>query len=293
MKPGNRLACAAAVACLAWAIVMPAVTVAQATPQKVAADYLIGPNDVLDIRVFNQDKLTNKYSVASDGSFTFPMVGRVPAGGLTARAVEDYIRDSLAKTSFRDPQVTVVVDQFRSQQVYVLGQVRSPQTLQFTGSLTLVDALARVGGPTDRAGSEVLIAKPSSTGAPAVAPTGTNGTANQPSASDPNVIRVNLEALQRGDFSQNIPLMSGYIVGIPAAETAFVQGQVARPSEYPIRPGMTVQQLLTLAGGMTDLGSDRRIEIQRVVNGKKTTIKAKLDDPVQGKDIIIVPKRWL
>ena len=77
------------------------------------------------------------------------------------------------------------------------------------------------------------------------------------------------------------------------AETVFVQGQVARTGEYPIRPGMTVQQVIVLAGGPTDLGSDRRIEIQRVVNGKKTTIKAKLDDQVRGGDIVNVPKRWL
>ena len=294
MTAGNRLVGVISLTCLGWTLAMPGPAVAQ---QIGAADYVIGPNDVLAITVFNQDKLPPKYFVGSDGTFTFPYIGQVSAGGLTRRAVENEIRDRLAKEFFKDPQVTVVVDQYRSQQVIVQGMVRQPQVLQFTGSMSLAEALARVGGPSEKAGAEVLVfrrsvagtsAGPGSQSPPTKLPT-VNASLN---TNDPNVIRVNLEKLKT-DPSHDVALQSGYTVSVLAAETVFVQGQVARTGEYPIRPGMTVQQVIVLAGGPTDLGSDRRIEIQRVVDGKKTTIKAKLDDPVLGGDIINVPKRWL
>jgi polysaccharide export outer membrane protein len=284
MKCLNRLVAISAVSWLAFSAMSRPVVA-----QKIGApDYIIGPSDVLAIAVFNQEKLTNKYSVGSDGSFTFPYIGRVAAGGLTVQAVETDIRERLSKSVLKDPQVTVIVDQYRSQQVYVVGQVRQPQTLQFTGSMNLIDALARAGGLTDKAGAEVLIARPSAGAAPTPPSTDAAG----PAKSDPNVIRISLEKLQSGDFSQNVPLLSGYIVSVPQAETVFVEGQVARTGEYPIRPGMTVRQVIALAGGITDIGSDTRIVITRDTDGKKAEIKAKLDDAVRSHDIIKVPKRW-
>src|SRR5262245_10640212 len=81
------------------ALVATVVLSVTAAAQKVVlSEYIIGPSDVLQISVFNQDKLTNKYAVASDGSFAFPYIGRVMAGGLTVRAVEDDIRDRLGKS---------------------------------------------------------------------------------------------------------------------------------------------------------------------------------------------------
>ena len=287
MKRLNSLAVAATLAGLAAIVMMPAPTFAQKAP----VDYIIGPSDVLGISVFGQEKLSSKYSVASDGTFEFPYIGRVKAGGLTARAVETDIRDRLAKDLFTNPQVSVVVDQFRSQSVYVLGQVRNPQTLQFTGSLTLIDAIARSGGLTDRAGPEVLVARGSAAGA--ATPTGSDSAGKPLSGNDPNVVRISIEKLQAGDYSQNISLTSGYIVSVPEAEKVFVEGQVGRTGEYAIRPGMTVRQVIALAGGITDLGSDTRVEITRKMDGKSVVMKnVKLEEVVRNGDMIKVPKRW-
>ena len=287
MKRLNSLAAAATLAGLAAIVMMPAPTFAQKAP----VDYIIGPSDVLGISVFGQEKLSSKYSVSSDGTFEFPYIGRVKAGGLTARAVETDIRDRLAKDLFTNPQVSVVVDQFRSQSVYVLGQVRNPQTLQFTGSLTLIDAIARAGGLTDRAGPEVLVARGSAGGV--ATPTGSDNAGKPLSGNDPNVVRISIEKLQAGDYSQNISLTSGYIVSVPEAEKVFVEGQVGRTGEYAIRPGMTVRQVIALAGGITDLGSDTRVEITRKMDGKSVVMKnVKLEEVVRNGDMIKVPKRW-
>ena len=183
----------------------------------------------------------------------------------------------------------VSVDQYRSQQIFVMGEVRVPGPLQFTGSMTLIEALARAGSTTDRAGLDAVIVRSS---APATAPPDPASLARAQSANDASTIHVNLDTLQSGVLSQNVTLRSGDTIFVPRAETVFVSGQVSRPGEYVIRPGMTVRQVLSLAGGVTDRGSSRRIQIIRQVDSKETTIGADLQDKVRNGDTILVRERF-
>src|SRR6478672_13636361 len=95
--------------------------------------YVVGSNDVLTITVYNQPQLSGKFVVEADGTFAFPLLGRVMAGGLSIRAVEDKVREALAAGFLANPQVSVTIDQFRSQQIFVMGEVRQPGSLPFTG----------------------------------------------------------------------------------------------------------------------------------------------------------------
>jgi polysaccharide export outer membrane protein len=90
----------------------------------------------------------------------------------------------------------------------------------------------------------------------------------------------------------NIPLLDGDTVNIPKAQSVFVSGEVKASGAFPVEPGMTVLQVLTLAGGVTDRGSDGRIKILRVVDGKQKELKAKLTDTVMPGDTIVVPSRF-
>jgi polysaccharide biosynthesis/export protein len=263
----------------------------QAVAQRPPAmpDYVVGANDALTITVFDQPQLTGRYIVQADGTFTFPLLGRLQVGSLTLQAVENLLRERLSKGYLKDPQVGVSVDQYRSQQIFVMGEVRSPGSLQFTGSMTLIEALARAGSTTERAGLEaVIVRSPQEGSAPADAAT----LARAQISNDANVMRVNLETLQRGALSQNLMLRSGDTVFVPRAETVFVSGQVNRPGEYVIRQGMTVRQVLSIAGGVTDRGSTRRIQIIRQVDGKETTVGADLQDRVQNGDTVLVRERY-
>src|SRR4029450_4140146 len=132
--------------------------------------YIVGPNDVLTITVYNQEKLSGKFVVEADGTFAYPLLGRVAAGGLGIRAGEDKVGQGLADGFLKDPQITVAVDQYRSQQIFVMGEVKQPGPLQFTGSMTLIEALARAGSVTERAGTEALIVHSGSGAAAAPAP---------------------------------------------------------------------------------------------------------------------------
>ena len=257
--------------------------------------YVAGPNDVLSVSIYGQAQLTGKYPVEADGTFTFPLLGRIKAGGLTLRAIQDELRNRLTAGYLKDPQVNVSVDQYRSQQIFVMGEVRQPGSLQFTGSMTLIEALARVGSTTERAGAEVLIVRPRN---PSAAPVAADlARLEKPSdaginQNDAQVIRVNLEQLQTGALSQNIALGAGDTVFIPKAETVFVSGQVGRPGEYVILKSTTVRQALALAGGVTDRGSTGRIQIIRRVDGKETTVSAELHDTVRPGDTILVRERF-
>jgi polysaccharide export outer membrane protein len=248
--------------------------------------YVVGANDVLTITVYNQPQLSGKFVVEADGTFAYPLLGRVTAGGLSIRAVEDKVRQGLAEGFLKDPQITVTVDQYRSQQVFVIGEVRQPGPLPFTGSMTLIEALARAGTVTERAGAEAVIVHATTVGA--------TGPAAIPAENAPpsDAIRVDLQKLQSGTLAQNVTLRPGDTIFVPRAETFFVSGQVRMPGEYPIRAGMTVRQALALAGGVTDRGSTRRVQIIRVVNGKETTISGDLQKPVQAGDTIVVNERF-
>jgi polysaccharide biosynthesis/export protein len=80
-----------------------------------AGNYMIGPRDVLTIQVFNQADLAGKYTVEADGTFSFPLIGRIQAAGRTLRQFEEDLKTKLADGFFRNPQVSVVIDQYKSQ----------------------------------------------------------------------------------------------------------------------------------------------------------------------------------
>ena len=88
-------------------------------------------------------------------------------------------------------------------------------------------------------------------------------------------------------------LQDGDTINVPKAQSVFVSGQVKTPGAYAVDSGTTVLQVLSLAGGLTERGSDSRIRIQRTVNGQDSVeVAAKLTDSVQPGDTIIVKERF-
>lgn len=238
-------------------------------------DYVIGPQDVLTVTVFGEADFSGKYTVEQDGTFTFPQLGRIKAGGSTLRGLEQELKKQLADGYLKNPQVAVAVENYRSQKILILGEVRSPGEYQLNGEMTLLAALVRAGSTTPTAGHEALIVRAKKTGE---------------DASD--VLHVDLNELQGGNLALNVVLQDGDTINVPKAQSVFVSGQVKNPGAYAVDPGTTVLQLLSLAGGITDRGSDGRIRIQRTVNGKNTEINAKLTDAVQPGDTVIVRERF-
>ena len=129
------------------------------TPQAITQDtYRVGAQDVLAIAVWEQPTLTGSFTVEADGTFVFPLVGRIKAAGRTVRELETEITKLLADGFLRKPQVSIGVAQFKSQQIYILGDVRAPGTYPLTGEMTVIEALAKAGGVSTPSG-EVLVVR--------------------------------------------------------------------------------------------------------------------------------------
>ena len=248
-------------------------------------NYIVGPQDVLAITLFDQQDLSGKYTVEADGTFTFPLIGRVKAGGMSLRDVEQALRTQLSDGFFKNPQVSVSVEQYRSQRIFVVGEVRTPGPYPLVGDMTLIEALARAGSTTEHAAGEALIVR-SSDGSRSTGPV----LPDQKSGAE--VIRVDIKALQSGRLSVNATLRDGDTIFVPRAELVYVFGHVHSPGAYTLQSGVTVLQALSLAGGVTDRGAMSRIRIARLLEGKRTELRVKLDDIVQPGDTIIVPERY-
>jgi polysaccharide biosynthesis/export protein len=271
--------------CAALAVVMVASLQAQTKPSGPAVtDYVVGPQDVLTITSYDQADLSGKFSVEADGTFTYPLVGRFRAGGLTLRQVETGLKKQLVDEGyFRNPQITVAVETYKSQKVFIVGEVRMPGTYTLSGDMNLVEALARAGSTLPTAGGEAIIVH---AGDSASGPT-------LPTTDDTNVARVNLRDLEQGKASQNAVLRDGDTVFVPRAESVYVFGEVKNPGAYTLqRQSTTVLQALALAGGVTPRGTTARVRIMRTEDGEDREIHAKLRDIVRPGDTIIVPERF-
>src|SRR5262249_20942520 len=160
------------------------------------SDYIVGGSDVLLITSYDQTDLSGKFTVESDGTFTFPLIGRFQAGGLTLRAIEQGLKDRLREERyFKNPQITVAVEQYRSQKVFIVGEVRSPGPYTLSGNISLVEALARAGSTLPSAGTDAIVVH----GDPAAGPA-------QTTDGERNIVRVDLRDLQNGEFSKNTRL---------------------------------------------------------------------------------------
>src|SRR6516165_5939242 len=140
---------------------------AQSSIDASVTDYRVGPQDVLTITSYDQADLSGKFTVEADGTFTYPLIGRVKAGGLTLRGLEESLKTRLKDEGFfRNPQVTVSVETYKSQKIYVIGEVRTPGSIPLSGDMSLVEAIARAGSTLPTASGEVIIvhATPGATG---------------------------------------------------------------------------------------------------------------------------------
>lgn len=253
-----------------------------------AGSYIIGPPDILQITVFEQSDLTGRFTVEADGTINFPLVGRLKAAGMRLREFEEELKRRLADGFLRNPQVTVGVEQFRSQRIFILGEVRSPGTYPLTGDMRFIEALARAGSALPSASGEALVVR-------ARDPrrvTGPTLPQAAQTADGTEVITIDLRELQSGALSHNIELRDGDTIFVPQAETIYVFGEVKNPGSYGIKPNTTVLQALSLAGGATQFAALNRIKVIRFVDGKRREIKVKLSDIVRAGDTLTVPERF-
>ena len=257
-------------------------------PQSFNAIYQLGPTDVLGIKVFGEEALNNTYTVDSDGSITFPLIGRIQVAGKTTREIEEHVTKLLAPDYIRRAQVSVEIATYRSRSIYVIGEVRNPGRYNIQGPQTLLEVIAHAGSTTPTASNTIIVQRykdgiAAAVSAPALP--GDTGSAE--------IMRVSLEDLREGRLTANILLQDNDTIIVPPAERYYVSGQVKQPGSFVLRPGMTVRQAIAEAGGLTDRGSTRGIKIMRKIKDKEVELDADMSDLVQPNDTIRVRQRLI
>jgi len=258
-------------------------------PPQFTATYQVGANDVLGIKVFGEEQLSNKYTVDTDGSITFPLIGRFQVGGKTTRQVEQDLTKALQPDWLKRAQVSVEIAQYRSRSIFVMGEVRNPGRYSIEGPMTLLEVIANAGSTTATASNTIIVQRykdglAATVAAPAMP--GDNRSAE--------VLRISLEDLRQGRLSANLLLQDSDTIIVPPAERVYVSGYVKTPGSYVIRPGMTVAQAIAEAGGVTERGSTRGIKIVRKDGqGREIEIDAKMSDVVRPDDLIRVRQRLI
>lgn len=230
--------------------------------------YRIGPGDVLEIRVFNRPQLSRESArVDNRGLITMPMIeSEIQAGCHTEAELAENIAKLYLKYQ-RNPHVDVFVKEYSSKPVAVMGAVDKPGQFQMQRRVRLLELVSLAGGPTDRAGQQILVAH--STELTSCESTST--------ASAKDFDSYNLNNTLRGDDASNPYVEPGDIITVPEAQQVFVVGNVFKPTAISMKEKITVAQAIAMAGGaMADSKKDR-VRILRQVNNSMTKTEMVID----------------
>jgi polysaccharide export outer membrane protein len=257
----------------------PPQTPAPAVPPPTAPqEYLVGPQDKLDINVIPDVFSDKRVTVDVDGTFQYKDIGRVKAQDLTVRQIQAAVRKLLIDANLhRDPTVTVEVVEFRSKMIYVNGDgVKMPSSFRVQGADTVMSAIYQAGSFTSKAGSVITIRRRG----PGAAPV------------EIQIPRSDVE--QNTGLAATIHLQDGDIITVPEAGHVFVRGEVMNGGVYDLTLNTkTVLDLINAAGGFTKYARKDGVFITRVVDGKPKQFKVSKDltEVVLPNDAIEVPRR--
>jgi polysaccharide export outer membrane protein len=229
-------------------------------PGSQAEAYLLGPGDVLSIRVLEaEDSFRDPIRISTTGEVHLPMAGRLRAAGLTVVELEAGLTERL-KTYLYDPHVALNVTEYRSRPVTVLGAVQRPGVQILSGEKTLLEVLSEAGGIGPEAGPNVRITRLLAWG-PLPLPNA------RPDASGQfSIAEVRLKEVLSGDSAaENLLIRPQDVISVPRAEMIYVVGAVRQASGFVLeqRDSLSVLEVLSLAGGLAPKAAPRRAAILR------------------------------
>ncbi len=246
------------------AVVLVSLTQAIAAPE----DYRLGAGDLLRIVVFDHDEFNADARVSQSGNITFPLVGQVPVAGLSTRGAELLLARHLIDGGFvKQPQVSVLVSEYQSQKVSVMGQVTRPGQYPLDTSKKVLDALALAGGVlNDTAADDVTLVR-----------------------ADSSRVVIDLEKLFDGDPALNLAVKDGDTVFVAHAPQFYIYGQVQHPGQYRLGRNTTLSQAIAIGGGLMPRGTQRGAIVKRVdATGKERKYPVRDEDVLQPNDVLLI-----
>jgi polysaccharide export outer membrane protein len=255
------------------ALLLQSTVQAQRTNTAAAAAnelYHIGPGDVLDIRVFNRPQLSREaVRVDNQGVVRMPMIdGDIQAACQTESQLATAIATLYLKYQ-NHPHVDVFVKEYSSKPAAVIGAVDKPGQFQLQRRVRLLELISLAGGPTERAGQRILVAR-----GVEFLPCDQNAT-----STTAEVDSYNLNETLKGDEKSNPYVRSGDVITIPEAQQIFIVGNVFRPTTVALKERITVSQAVAIAGGTLPDSKKDRVRILRQAPGSfaKTEIMVDLN----------------
>ncbi len=257
-------------------------------------DYRIGPEDLLEISVFEDEKLNKTVRVSSQGNITLPLIGTLRVKGLTAAELEKELRELLAEKYFQNPNVTVFIREYRNQRISVIGAVDKPGVFDVTGRRTILDMLGMAGGLKEDAGQTLFLIRSSPR---------TEERSGGAGEALPETLVIDLEELLiRGDLRLNLLVTHGDVINVPVSGKIFVGGEVVKPGGFLLKgKRMTVSQAIVMAEGLKLTADGTRTTIFRSAGNESQREQITLniyaiqkgqaeDLYLKENDIVIVPK---
>jgi len=199
--------------------------------------YRLGPGDEIRIDVFGVEDLSGDYRIDGLGRVSLPLIGSVEVSGYTLSEAENVLEQRYGTDYLREPQISLSVLEFRSQQFTAMGAVSQPRVYNTERKITLIEALAMAGGLNGNAGQYVYL-----TDRVRNPETGEFGTRS---------LAIAIDDLTRGNKEMNIVLGESALINVPPAGSVFVEGAVQSPGVYQQRGGTTVLKAIAMAGGLS------------------------------------------
>lgn len=233
-----------------------------------AAGRVLTSSDVVTIKVVNQPDMDTTTRVETDGTVSFPYVGRIKAAGRTEDELAHAIESRLAARQIvTEPHVLVEVTSFGTQ-ASVQGQVGTPGAYTLDRATTLTQLLSRAGGVKETGGPIILRR---------------NGSVKRFDSKD--------VVAGRGPGAQLL-IQNNDEIYVDLVPFYYIYGYVNKTGEFPLLRPITVEQAIAIGGGLSPLGSEWRIRIKRKAgNGQTVEVPASLDDQVEPNDTIVVNER--
>ena len=271
-------------------------------PVELARDYVIGPGDLLEITVYDAPDLSRDIRVSSSGVILLPLLPEpIRADGLTPEELAAAIaREFEQRQILRQPQVSVLVKEFKSRPVAVVGAVKRPQMIPVLGPMTLLEVLSAAEGLTEDAGPLIYVTR----GAQMRELPSNPAEVTEPAADNPRVAVVQVrELMEAKDPAANVPIFAGDAVTVPRGGIVYVVGAVHKPGGFVLKDRherVSVLQALALAGYVTPTAKPNEALIVRRRPGADTeeTIPVDLakilsrkapDQGMEENDILFVP----
>ena len=257
----------------------PPTTFAPVTLVPVTADYVIGPEDVILLRVWGQQDFDYRLTVDRNGNIFIPQVGTVSVAGLQFRQLSDFLKSQLNRV-FRNFDLSVNMGQLRSIQVYVAGKVRQPGMYTVSSLSTMVNALFASGGPLPQGSMRRIQLK----------------------RGDTLITELDLYSLLlHGDKAGDVRLQPEDVIYVPTVGSQVaVSGSLKNPAIYEIKNEKTIGEVIQMAGGLSPVANTEHATIERIKRGvSREIVELKLDDagmeaPVLDGDLLqvlaIVPR---